>query len=132
MSYRKKAVSASRKPQARKTKFQADLAPADDRMVRALKQELQLASNTDFLMDAVALFGWAVSERRMGRRILSESAGGDRNILLFAHLERVAPELSFPHVEIEWSEGELEALARLVSAQEPAKPTPTLVKALRG
>jgi hypothetical protein len=32
----------------RKTKFQADLAPAEDRMVRALKGELQLNSNTGF------------------------------------------------------------------------------------
>jgi hypothetical protein len=31
-----------------------------------LKEELQLTSNTDFLSDAVALFHWAVSERRLG------------------------------------------------------------------
>jgi hypothetical protein len=44
----------------RKSKFQADLAPAEDRMVRGLKQELQLTSNSDFLSDALALFRWAV------------------------------------------------------------------------
>jgi hypothetical protein len=32
----------------RKSKFQADLAPAEDRNVRGLKQELQVTSNTDF------------------------------------------------------------------------------------
>jgi len=48
----------------RKSKFQADLAPAEDRMVRGLKQELQLTSNTDFLSDALALFRWAVWERK--------------------------------------------------------------------
>jgi hypothetical protein len=40
----------------RKSKFQADLAPAEDRMVRGLKQELQLTGNTDFFTDALALF----------------------------------------------------------------------------
>ena len=49
----------------RKAKFQADLAPAEDRSMRLLKEELQLTSNTDFLSDAVALFRWAVSERKL-------------------------------------------------------------------
>jgi hypothetical protein len=55
----------------RKSKFQADLAPAEDRMVRSLKEELELSSNTDFLSDALALFRWAVLERKRGRRIFS-------------------------------------------------------------
>jgi hypothetical protein len=58
------ALKAKRKRregrQLRKTKFQADLAPAEDRTVRMLKEELQLSSNTDFLSDALALFRWAV------------------------------------------------------------------------
>jgi hypothetical protein len=57
----------------RKPKFQADRAPAEDQIVRGLKQELQLGSNTDFLSDALALFRWAVRERKRGRRIFSET-----------------------------------------------------------
>ncbi len=55
----------------RKAKFQADLAPAEDRTMRALKEELEVASNTDFFSDALALFRWAVSERKLGHRIIS-------------------------------------------------------------
>ncbi len=74
----------------RRSKFQADLAPAEDRMVRGLKQELQLTSNTDFLSDALALFRWAVWERKRGHRIFSETETGERKELVFPRLERVA------------------------------------------
>lgn len=114
----------------RKTKFQADLAPAEDSMVRILKAELQMTSNTDFLSDALALFRWAVSERKRGHRILSESSTGERRILVFPRLERVAPEASLPSAEIRWTDKELERLAELVSAQ-PAEPTEALVRAMR-
>src|SRR5437016_10401676 len=67
-----KTKQIRKQPQAeratRKSKFQADLAPAEDRMVRGLKQELQLTSNSDFLSDALALFRWAVWERKRGQR----------------------------------------------------------------
>ncbi len=112
-------------------KFQADLAPAEDRSVRLLKEELQLASNTDFLSDAVALFRWAVSERKLGRRIVSESASGERRILLFPLLERVAPDLTVPRVEIKWTGRELESLAELVSAGEANRPTDALIRAMQ-
>ena len=55
---RKKRIEAPAISRSRKAKFQADLAPAEDRTVRLLKEQLQLASNTDFLSDAVALFRW--------------------------------------------------------------------------
>ena len=84
----------------RKSKFQADLAPAEDQMVRGLKQELQLNSNTDFLSDALALFRWAVGERRRGHRIFSEAETGERKELVLPRLERVAPDLALPRVEI--------------------------------
>ena len=116
---------------SRKTKFQADLAPAEVRSVRLLKEELQIASNTDFLSDALALFRWAVSERKLGRRIVSESANGERNVLLFPRLERVAPDLVLPRVEINWTERELESLAQLVSAGEANRPTDALIRAMR-
>lgn len=127
---KEKAKSTAPSPKIRKTKFQADLAPVEDSMVRALKAELQLTSNTDFFSDALALFRWAISERKRGRVILSESATGDRKVLVFPRLERVAPEFSLPHVEIQWNPKELESLAELASGQ-PAKPTKALVRAMR-
>ena len=120
---------APRRP--RKSKFQADLAPAEDRIVRLLKEELQLASNTDFLSDAVALFRWAVSERKLGHSIMSESATGERKVLVFPRLERVAPDVALPQVEIKWTERELESLAKLASAAEANPPTEALIRALR-
>lgn len=124
------AQSRKPTPQVPKTKFQADLAPSEDRMVRALKAELQMSSNTDFLSDALALFRWAVSERKRGHTILSESASGERKILVFPRLERVAPELTIPHAEIQWTDQELDSLAELAS-RPPAKPTEALIRAIR-
>ncbi len=115
----------------RNTKFQADLAPAEDRVVRALKEELQVRSNTDFLADAVTLFRWAVSERRLGHRILSETPSGERQVLVFPRLERVAPEASLPRTEIAWTDRELASLAELVSSADAASPTEALVRAVR-
>ena len=115
----------------RKTKFQADLAPAEDRAVRLLKQELQLTSNTDLLADAVALFRWAVSERKRGHRIVSESTSGERNVLVFPRLERVAPDMILPQIEIKWTEAELKSLAELATAPEANPPTAALIRALR-
>ena len=113
----------------RKPKFQADLAPMEDSIVRSLKQELQLSSNSDFMAEAVALFKWAVSERRLGHKIISESMTGERQVLVLSRLERVAPESSLPHVEIDWSERELRSLLEL-SAAEPARPTEALRRAM--
>jgi hypothetical protein len=116
---------------ARNTKFQADLAPAEDRALRTLKEDLQLRSNTDFLADAVALFRWAVSERRLGHRIISETLSGERKVLVFPRLERVAPETNLPRIEIAWSESELASLAELVSSADPQSPTKALIRAVR-
>jgi hypothetical protein len=127
---RKTAVLPAKAPTARKTKFQADLAPSEDSMVRILKTELQMTSNTDFLTDALALFRWAVSERKRGHHIVSESSTGERKILLFPRLERVAPEVTLPHVDIQWTDKELESLAELASGQ-PADPTDALIRAMR-
>ena len=125
----KKVTLSPRGP--RKSKFQADLAPAEDQMVRGLKQDLQLNSNTDFLSDALALFRWAVGERKRGHRIFSEAGTGERKELVLPRLERVAPELALPRVEISWTPRELERLADLAS-KEPAPPTETLLRAMRG
>src|SRR5437667_12382106 len=84
---------------ARKSKFQADLAPAEDRMVRGLKQELQLTSNTDFLSDAVALFRWAVWEGKPGPAILSEAKTGEGRDWGFRAFERAALDLALHGVE---------------------------------
>lgn len=119
----------ARKP-VRKSKFQADLAPTEDTMVRVLKAELQLRSNTEFFSDALTLFRWAVSERKRGHRIVSESSTGERQVLVFPRLERVAPDLALPQVDIRWTQAELESLAVLASGQ-PAEPTDALIRAMR-
>ena len=86
---RKKRIDAPATSPRRKAKFQADLAPAEDRSVRLLKEELQLSSNTDFLSDAVALVRWAVigaeigapdheRERERGAKGAALSAAGTR------------------------------------------------------
>jgi hypothetical protein len=124
------AKTAALPKRTHKTKFQADLAPSEDQMIRALKTELQMSSNSDFLSDALTLFRWAVSERKNGHRIVSESASGERKVLLFPRLERVAPELTLPHVDIRWSETELNSLAELVS-NPSAEPTEALIRAMR-
>lgn len=124
------AAQTRTKPKVRKTKFQADLAPSEDQMVRNLKAELEMTSNSDFLTDALALFRWAVSERKRGHRILSESAMGERKVLLFPRLERVAPEVNLPQAEIAWTPHEVESLAKLATGQ-PAEPTEALVRAMR-
>jgi len=72
----------------------------------------------------------AVSERKRGHRIVSESSTGERKILLFPRLERVAPEVTLPHVDVQWTDKELESLAELASGQ-PAEPTNALIRAMR-
>src|SRR5271155_2899018 len=133
MALKIRHAAKQRQPQKRprKSKFQADLVAAEDRMVRGLKEELQLTSNTDFLSDALALFRWAVWERKRGHRIFSETETGERKELVFPRLERVAPELVLPRVDISWTPRELESLADLAS-REPANPTETLIRAMRG
>jgi hypothetical protein len=124
-------IQSSSNKRARKSKFQADVAPAEDRTIRLLKEELQLSSNTDFLSDALALFGWAVSERKLGHKIISESVSGERRVLVFPRLERVAPDVALPRVEIQWTKRELESLAELAYAPEAKKPTELLIRAMR-
>lgn len=130
IAIKEKSKNRAPSPKIRKSKFQADLALSEDSMVRVLKAELQMTSNTDFLSDALALFRWAVSERKRGHVIVSESSTGERKILVLPRLERVAPEVSLPRVEIQWNSKELESLAELASRQ-PAKPTKALVRAMR-
>jgi hypothetical protein len=115
----------------RKSKFQADLAPSEDSSLRALKAELQLTSNSEFLVDALTLFRWAVLERKRGHRIVSESSSGERKILLFPRLERVAPDVDLPRVDLHWTEREIESLAEL-ALRHPARPTEALIRAMRG
>lgn len=117
-------------PKNRKSKFQADLAPSDERLLKSLKEDLELASNTDFLSDAVALYRWAVEERRQGHRILSESASGEKKILLFPRLERVAPIVELPQVNIAWTEREVESFSALVAGDAPT-PSEALQRVMR-
>ena len=128
---RNQRIQAAPAGRPRKAKFQADLAPSDDRAVRLLKEELEVASNSDFLADALALFRWAVAERKLGRRIVSESASGERKVLVFPRLERVAPDLVLPRVEVKWTDRELESLAKLAGAEKANQPTDALRRAMR-
>jgi hypothetical protein len=130
MTFTAKSRPKEATPQVRKSKFQADLAPSEDRMVRALKAELQLTSNSDFLSDALTLFRWAVSERKRGHRIVSESASGERRILVFPRLERVVLDLDLPRVDLHWTDLEIESLAEL-ALRPPAEPTEALIRAMR-
>lgn len=132
MALKQKRNQTATARRARNTKFQADLPPAEDRAVRRLKEDLRLRSNTDFLADAVALFRWAVSERRLGHRIISETLSGERRVLVFPRLEQVAPETNLPRIEIAWTESQLASLAELVSSADPQPPTEALVRAVRG
>jgi hypothetical protein len=107
------------------TKFQADLAPSDAGTLQRLKQDLEVRSNADFLAEAVSLIRWAVSERRRGCVIVSESATGEKRVLVSPRLERVAPEPPVPGVEIRWTKQQLESFGQLASGP-PALPTPSL------
>jgi hypothetical protein len=127
---KEKSKNKTPTPKVRKSKFQADLAPSEDSIVRVLKAELEMTSNSDFLSDALALFRWAVSERKRGHIIVSESSTGERKILVFPRLERVAPEVALPQVDIHWNDKELASLAELASGQ-PAQPTKALIRAVR-
>ena len=62
---------------------------------------------------------------------MSESASGERKVLLFPRLERVAPDHVLPRVDVKWTGRELESLAELVSAGEANRPTDALIRALR-
>jgi hypothetical protein len=68
---------------------------------------------------------------KQGCRIVSKSADGERRILVFPRLERVAPQDALPRVRIEWTEHELERLAELTSADAAAPPTDKLIRAMR-
>lgn len=123
--------SKPRTPRNRvQTKFQAELAPSDATTVQRLKEELEVRSNADFLAEAVSLIRWAVSERRRGCTIVSESAAGEKRVLISPRLERVAPEEILPYVEINWTKEQLESFARL-AAHAPAAPTPALIELMR-
>jgi len=113
------------------TKFQADLAPSDAGTLQRLKQDLEVRSNADFLAEAVSLIRWAVSERRRGCVIVSESITGEKRVLVSPRLERVAPEQPVPHVEIRWTKQQLESFGRLAAAA-PTAPTSALVNLMKG
>ena len=77
----------------------------------------------------------AVTAGQASDRLITTLGGspetGERKELVFPRLERVAPELALPRVEIPWTPRELESLADLAS-REPANPTETLIRAMRG
>ena len=69
--------------------FQANIGPAEDRMIRQLKAELDTTSNEGLLSEALKLLCWVVAERKRGNRILS-----------------VPPDEPIREVEVTWVEPE--------------------------
>jgi len=88
------AIQTSSNRRARKSKFQADVAPAEERTIRLLKEELRLSSKRRLPVGRLALLGWVASERKQGYRIIGE-------------------EVALPPVEMQWTKRELKSLAQL-------------------
>src|SRR5207244_11084537 len=55
---------------------------------------------------------------KRGHRIFSEAETGERKELMFPRLERVAPELALPRVEIPWTPREIESLTEYTSRKQ--------------
>ncbi len=112
-------------------RFQAELSPRDAAVLQSLMGELEVEGNAVLMSNLLALASWAVSERRRGRRIAAFGDQGPVRELVMPLLERVAPGLDLPRVEIEWTREELENLASLMVG-EPAEPTEKLGRLLDG
>lgn len=111
-------------------KFQADLASADDVVLNALMEDLEVRSKADFLAKALALMNWAVKEKKRGHRIVTIDEQGEViRELVTPELERVAPEVNLPSVSETWTLEEVRNVGALASGEQP-KPTQHLVRAM--
>ena len=114
----------------RTVKFQADLATADDVVLKTLMDDLEVRSKADFLATALALMNWAVKERKRGHRIVTIDEQGDViRELVTPQLERIAPDLSLPSVSMTWTVEEVENFGKLATTERP-KPTEHLIRAM--
>jgi hypothetical protein len=115
----------------RTVKFQADLATADDVVLKRLMEALEVRSKADFLAKAIYFFQMAVAERKRGNRIAFLSPDGSRKqIVLMPELERVAPQLNHGLIELEWTPEEIENFHRQ-SAEPQPEPTEHLIRAMK-
>jgi hypothetical protein len=110
-------------------KFQADIPSRDEQTLTYLMDILEVRSNADFLTKAVALFRWAVEERKKGCKIFTMSPLGEQRELVMPELERIAPELDLPFRSVGWHVDELENFAELASKKQP-QPTEHLIRAM--
>jgi hypothetical protein len=114
----------------RTVKFQADLATADDVVLKSLMDDLEVRSKADFLATALALMNWAVKERKRGHRIVTIDEQGDViRELVTPQLERIAPEFNLPAVPTTWTVDEVENFGKLATEEQP-KPTKHLIRAM--
>ncbi len=114
----------------RTVKFQADLASADDVVLNALMEDLEVRSKADFLAKALALMSWAVKEKRRGHRIVTiDDEGGVIRELVTPELERIAPDFNLPSVSTTWTLEEIQNVNELATGEQP-KPTQHLVRAM--
>src|SRR5438045_2475698 len=110
-------------------KFQADIPSRDEDTLNYLMEILEVRSNADFLTKAVALFRWAVEERKKGCKIFTMSPLGEQRELVMPELERIAPELNLPFRSVGWTIDELDNFAELATKKQP-QPTDHLVRAM--
>lgn len=110
-------------------KFQADIPSRDEQTLTYLMDVLEVRSNADFLTKAVALFRWAVEERKKGCKIFTMSPLGEQRELVMPELERIAPELDLPFRSVGWHVDELENFAELATKKQP-QPTEHLIRAM--
>jgi|SRR2546422_10792403 len=112
-------------------KFQADIPSRDEKVLNLLMEELDVRSNADFLAKAIALFRWAVEERKKGCKIFTMSPQGQQRELVMPELERIAPELNLPFRSVGWHVEELNNFAELATKDQP-EPTEHLIRAMAG
>jgi hypothetical protein len=110
-------------------KFQADIPVRDEQVLNCLKEELEVRSNADFLTKAIALFRWAVDERKKGCKIFTMSPLGEQRELVMPELERIAPELNLPFRSVGWTVDELDNFAELATKKQP-QPSEHLIRAM--
>jgi hypothetical protein len=110
-------------------KFQADIPQKDEQMLNCLMDVLEVRSNADFLTKAIALFRWAVDERRKGCKIFTMSPLGHQRELVMPELERIGPEANVPWTSMGWTMEELDNFGAMATGEQP-EPGEHLIRAM--
>jgi hypothetical protein len=107
-------------------RFQAEIARRDYALVELLMRDLDVSTNGEFFSHILSIAGWAVSERRCGRKLTSMSFRGQPvRELVSPLLERAAPQPELPHFDLEWTEEEIGSIEKLAT-RPPASPNQKL------